>query len=82
MMHFSLYYVHGASFYEKEESTNITVSVRNMHFMLQLTLSHAAENVVSFSLKKVLTISVSDTGPKLVTKMLVLISVTFSVKIE
>ena len=29
--------------------------------------------------KEQLTISVSDTGPKLVTKMLVLISVTFSV---
>lgn len=32
--------------------------------------------------KKLLTISVSETGPKLVTKMLVLISVTFSVNIE
>lgn len=29
-----------------------------------------------------LTISVSDTGPKLVTKMLVLISVTFSVEVR
>ncbi len=29
---------------------------------------------------EILTISVSDTGPKLVTKMLVFISVTFSVK--